>query len=323
MTLDGSMDSHSISSESTQGDDEVRTLFVSGLPMDTKPREIYLMFRGFKGYQGSLLKLTGKEGKKAAPVAFVTFENRDHAEIAKSELQGVRFDPESPTTIRIEFAKANTKATKPANIKPTNIVLPAGAPGIPSPTFPPFDLATGMFAAQDGQWPPHGTNFTDINGNHITALPHQLHPGITTASLSPLDHLSTLSMSLPFHPLAPVTLANQTPPLLNHMIAPSDSRPPCTTLFVANLGHNTTEEELKNLFARIPSFRRLKMLRNKGTTPVSFVEYGDLLCAVHAKSSLQGQVLFTSENGGMRVEFAKNRMGESGRKNGLPDPVPS
>ncbi|XP_057315652.1 RNA-binding protein, mRNA-processing factor 2a-like isoform X4 [Hydractinia symbiolongicarpus] len=303
MTLDGSMDSHSISSESTQGDDEVRTLFVSGLPMDTKPREIYLMFRGFKGYQGSLLKLTGKEGKKAAPVAFVTFENRDHAEIAKSELQGVRFDPESPTTIRIEFAKANTKATKPANIKPTNIVLPAGAPGIPSPTFPPFDLATGMFAAQDGQWPPHGTNFTDINGNHITALPHQLHPGITT--------------------LAPVTLANQTPPLLNHMIAPSDSRPPCTTLFVANLGHNTTEEELKNLFARIPSFRRLKMLRNKGTTPVSFVEYGDLLCAVHAKSSLQGQVLFTSENGGMRVEFAKNRMGESGRKNGLPDPVPS
>jgi len=25
----------------------VRTLFVSGLPMDTKPRELYLLFRGF------------------------------------------------------------------------------------------------------------------------------------------------------------------------------------------------------------------------------------------------------------------------------------
>ncbi|CAF4958169.1 unnamed protein product, partial [Rotaria socialis] len=27
---------------------EVRTLFVSGLPMDAKPRELYLLFRGFK-----------------------------------------------------------------------------------------------------------------------------------------------------------------------------------------------------------------------------------------------------------------------------------
>ena len=26
---------------------QVRTLFVSGLPMDVKPREIYLMFRSF------------------------------------------------------------------------------------------------------------------------------------------------------------------------------------------------------------------------------------------------------------------------------------
>jgi len=124
MTMDGSMDNSSISSDSTQGDEcqEVRTLFVSGLPMDTKPREIYLMFRGYKGYQGSLLKLTGKEGKKATPVAFVTFENRENAEVSKSELQGVRFDPELPTTIRIEFAKANTKVTKPTTVKATNII---------------------------------------------------------------------------------------------------------------------------------------------------------------------------------------------------------
>jgi len=123
MTLDGSMDNNSMSGDSNQGDEEVRTLFVSGLPMDTKPREIYLMFRGFKGYQNSLLKLTGKEGKKASPVAFVTFETREQAETTKSELQGVRFDPELPTTIRIEFAKANTKVSKPV-LKPANIALP-------------------------------------------------------------------------------------------------------------------------------------------------------------------------------------------------------
>lgn len=27
---------------------QVRTLFVSGLPIDVKPRELYLLFRGYK-----------------------------------------------------------------------------------------------------------------------------------------------------------------------------------------------------------------------------------------------------------------------------------
>lgn len=121
--------------------------------------------------------------------------------------------------------------------------------------------------------------------------------------------------------LAPVTLANQTHPLMHHntIVNSENGAPPCTTLFVANLGHNTTEEELRQIFSRIHSFRRLKMLRNKGTTPVSFVEYGDIIAAVHAKNLLHGQALFTSENGGMRIEFARNRMGESGRKN---EPIP-
>uniref|UniRef100_A0A8D0CKP9 RNA-binding protein with multiple splicing-like n=1 Tax=Scleropages formosus TaxID=113540 RepID=A0A8D0CKP9_SCLFO len=40
---------------------QVRTLFVSGLPVDIKPRELYLLFRPFKGYEGSLIKLTSKQ----------------------------------------------------------------------------------------------------------------------------------------------------------------------------------------------------------------------------------------------------------------------
>ena len=35
------------------------------------------------------------------------------------------------------------------------------------------------------------TNFTDINGNHITALPQHLHPGITTVSLTITLHYFT------------------------------------------------------------------------------------------------------------------------------------
>jgi len=99
---------------SVAGEEEVRTLFVSGLPMDTKPRELYLLFRAYEGYEGSLLKVTSKNGKTASPVGFVTFSTRAGAEAAKQDLQqGVRFDPDLPQTIRLEFAKSNTKVSKP------------------------------------------------------------------------------------------------------------------------------------------------------------------------------------------------------------------
>uniref|UniRef100_A0AAX7TPY3 RRM domain-containing protein n=1 Tax=Astatotilapia calliptera TaxID=8154 RepID=A0AAX7TPY3_ASTCA len=62
-------------------EEEVRTLFVSGLPVDIKPRELYLLFRPFKGYEGSLIKLTSKQ-----PVGFVTFDSRSGAEAAKNAL---------------------------------------------------------------------------------------------------------------------------------------------------------------------------------------------------------------------------------------------
>ncbi|CAJ1086278.1 unnamed protein product [Xyrichtys novacula] len=94
-------------SEFTNHEEEVRTLFVSGLPLDIKPRELYLLFRPFKGYEGSLIKLTSKQ-----PVGFVSFDSRSEAEAAKNALNGVRFDPEIPQTLRLEFAKANTKMAK-------------------------------------------------------------------------------------------------------------------------------------------------------------------------------------------------------------------
>lgn len=123
VALSQSMDSVN----TNNGEEEVRTLFVSGLPMDAKPRELYLLFRAYEGYEGSLLKVTSKNGKTASPVGFVTFNTRAGAEAAKQDLQqGVRFDPDMPQTIRLEFAKSNTKVSKPkqqaansANTHPT------------------------------------------------------------------------------------------------------------------------------------------------------------------------------------------------------------
>ncbi|NXT73802.1 RBPMS protein, partial [Zapornia atra] len=107
----------------------VRTLFVSGLPLDIKPRELYLLFRPFKGYEGSLIKLTSKQ-----PVGFVSFDSRSEAEAAKNALNGIRFDPEIPQTLRLEFAKANTKMAK-------NKLVGTPNPSTPLPTAVPQFIA--------------------------------------------------------------------------------------------------------------------------------------------------------------------------------------
>ena len=43
-------------------------------------------------------------------------------------LQGVRFDPDQPQTIRLEFAKSNTKVTKPKQTSPQPANLPMVGP---------------------------------------------------------------------------------------------------------------------------------------------------------------------------------------------------
>ncbi|KAK9407954.1 RRM domain-containing protein [Crotalus adamanteus] len=114
----------------------VRTLFVSGLPLDIKPRELYLLFRPFKGYEGSLIKLTSKQ-----PVGFVSFDSRSEAEAAKNALNGIRFDPEIPQTLRLEFAKANTKMAKSKLVGTPNPSTPATPNAVPQfITREPYEL---------------------------------------------------------------------------------------------------------------------------------------------------------------------------------------
>ncbi|XP_070598277.1 RNA-binding protein with multiple splicing isoform X3 [Erythrolamprus reginae] len=127
-------------SEANLQEEEVRTLFVSGLPLDIKPRELYLLFRPFKGYEGSLIKLTSKQ-----PVGFVSFDSRSEAEAAKNALNGIRFDPEIPQTLRLEFAKANTKMAKSKLVGTPNPSTPATPNAVPQfITREPYPLAPSL-----------------------------------------------------------------------------------------------------------------------------------------------------------------------------------
>lgn len=136
----------------------VRTLFVSGLPVDIKPRELYLLFRPFKGYEGSLIKLTSRQ-----PVGFVIFDSRAGAEAAKNALNGIRFDPENPQTLRLEFAKANTKMAKSkliATPNPTNVHPALGAHLI---ARDPYDLmGAALIPAPPEAWAPYPLYTTEL-----------------------------------------------------------------------------------------------------------------------------------------------------------------
>ncbi|KAB1278251.1 RNA-binding protein with multiple splicing 2, partial [Camelus dromedarius] len=137
---------------------QVRTLFVSGLPVDIKPRELYLLFRPFKGYEGSLIKLTSRQ-----PVGFVIFDSRAGAEAAKNALNGIRFDPENPQTLRLEFAKANTKMAKNklmATPNPTNAHPALGAHFI---ARDPYDLmGAALIPASPEAWAPYPLYTTEL-----------------------------------------------------------------------------------------------------------------------------------------------------------------
>ncbi|KAF8765169.1 Protein couch potato like protein [Argiope bruennichi] len=327
MTMSQSMDS-----VSTITEEEVRTLFVSGLPMDAKPRELYLLFRAYKGYEGSLLKVTSKNGKTSSPVGFVTFTTRAGAEAAKQDLQqGVRFDPDLPQTIRLEFAKSNTKVSKPKQQSP-----PAAAthPTLLHPLA--GQIGAALLPATHEGWPHLSLSYAEVpvsTALHTAALMHPaLHAQLPPEMYNPPDNFTCRfwpsyekpPLTMP-HPLSHAALAGSAaihatlpPP---HLVAsPALASPvgstssasgtlPCSTLFVANLGQFVSEQELKDLFGSFPGFCRLRM-HNKGGAPVAFVEYQDIRLATHALQALQGYVLFSSDRGGIRIEYAKNKMGE-------------
>ncbi|XP_076081377.1 uncharacterized protein LOC143052272 isoform X3 [Mytilus galloprovincialis] len=343
--------SQSMDSVNTTPEEEVRTLFVSGLPMDAKPRELYLLFRAYKGYEnallkvmgkpgknnsgyeGSLLKVTNKNGKNTSPVGFVTFSSRAAAEVAKQDLQGVRFDPDLPQTLRLEFAKSNTKVTKPKQQSPQ-----------PAATLPTFihpltgqELGAAFIPGAPEAWAPHPlAAYPELNPNaaaiHHTALIQ--HPALAQVPVREWIHHfpqewithfpqihhpavvappTAVSAALPHPPLAATPIL--TSPISTMSTPSTSSSPlmqqnaPCSTLFVANLGQFSSEQELKDLFSSFQGFNRLRM-HNKGGSPVAFVEFQDLKQATEALNRLQGFVLLSSDRGGIRIEYAKNKMGE-------------
>jgi hypothetical protein len=89
---------------------------------------------------------------------------------------------------------------------------------------------------------------------------------------------------------------------------PLKDNPPCSTLYVGNLGETISETELTTVFGSQAGFKQLKI--NNGARGINcFVEFGDLASAMAVHQALQGTVLTSSDRGPIRIQYSKSPLG--------------
>ncbi|XLS77863.1 hypothetical protein HN51_062088, partial [Arachis hypogaea] len=82
---------------------------------------------------------------------------------------------------------------------------------------------------------------------------------------------------------------------------------PCSTLFIANLGPNCTEDELRQTFSVYPGFNMVK-IHSRGGMPVTFADFDEVEQATKVMEQLQSSMLSSSDRGGMHIEYARSKM---------------
>lgn len=95
--------------------------------------------------------------------------------------------------------------------------------------------------------------------------------------------------------------------------------PPCNTLYVGNLPVNASEDELRALFADVSGFKRMSFRSKPPNGPMCFVEFEDVAAATQAMTSLYGTPLSCSTKGGIRLSYSKNPLGV--RSNAAPNSI--
>ncbi|XP_043707693.1 uncharacterized protein LOC122657022 isoform X2 [Telopea speciosissima] len=250
----------------------IRTVFVSGLPDDIKPREIHNLFRRRPGFDSCQLKYTGRGNQV---VAFASFFNHESAMSALNALNGISFDPQTGAILHIELARSNSRQKRAAG---------GGAYVV---------IDKRLKAASDAQdtWSNDGDGGSDepsgdkpnssIKGDLATAESGETRVDPDNAGATANQEQSEKT----------VTGEVQS----------------CSTLFIANLGPNCTEEELKQVLTQYHGYHVLKM-RAKGGMPVAFADFEDTECATEAMHSLQGSMLPSSDRGGLHIEYARSKM---------------
>nr|POE69949.1 rna-binding protein with multiple splicing 2 [Quercus suber] len=246
--------------------DEVRTIFITGLPEDVKERELQNLLRWLPGYEASQVNFKGEK-----PMGFALFSNAQFALAAKDALQEMVFDAESKSVLHTEMAKKN-------------LFVKRGIVADSSPYDQSKRLRTGGDYTHTGYTSPspfHPPPPAHVWGPHGYMAPPPPPPPYDPYGGYPVP-------PVPMPAPAPVPAPSSYVPVQN-----AKDNPPCNTLFIGNLGENINEEELRGLFSAQPGFKQMKVLRQERHT-VCFIEFEDVNSASNVHHSLQGAVIPSS-----------------------------
>ncbi|KAJ7952026.1 putative RNA-binding protein with multiple splicing [Quillaja saponaria] len=259
--------------------DEVRTIFITGLPEDVKERELLNLLRWLPGYEASQVNFKGEK-----PMGFALFTAAQQAIAAKDILQDMLFDTESKSVLHTEMAKKNLFVKR-------GIVADSGT----------FDQSKRLRTAGDYTH----AGYTSPSPFHPPPPPvWGPHGYMAPPPPPPYDQYGYPVPPVPMPAPAPVPAPSSYVPIQN-----TKDNPPCNTLFIGNLGENINEEELRGLFNRQPGFKQMKVLRQERHT-VCFIEFEDLNSATNVHRNLQGAVIPSSGSVGMRIQYSKNPFGK-------------
>ncbi|KAF5466463.1 hypothetical protein F2P56_016386 [Juglans regia] len=246
----------------------INTLFVSGLPDDVKAREIHNLFRRRPGFDSCQLKYTGRGNQV---VAFATFFNHQSAIAALHALNGVKFDPQTGSVLHIELARSNSRRKR--------------KPG--SGAYVVIDKRTKS-----------DTNAQETSGDDGDSESDE-PSGTENPESGENDDLVTSKSG--------ETAGGPDNVLASEQAEKPVDGGPCSTLFIANLGPNCTEDELKQALSQYPGFNML-ILRAKSGMPVAFADFEEIEQANKVMEELQGSLLPSSDRGGMHIEYARSKM---------------
>ncbi|GER28343.1 RNA-binding (RRM/RBD/RNP motifs) family protein [Striga asiatica] len=251
--------------------DEVRTIFISGLPEDVKERELQNLLRWLPGYEASQVNFKGEH-----PIGFALFATAQLAVAAKDALQDMVFDADSKSVLHSEMAKKNLFVKR-------GIVADTNA----------YDQSKRLRTGGDYTHTGYSTSPFHPPPPHFWG-PH----GYMAPAPPPYDPYGGYAVPpVPMPAPAPVPAPSSYVPVQN-----TKDNPPCNTLFIGNLGENINEEELRGLFSAQPGFKQMKALRQDRHT-VCFIEFEDVNSATNVHRSLQGAVIPSSGSVGMRIQY--------------------
>ncbi|GAB4850451.1 hypothetical protein Ancab_029755 [Ancistrocladus abbreviatus] len=259
--------------------DEVRTIFISGLPADVKERELQNLLRWLPGYEASQVNYKGEH-----PMGFALFSTPQFAHAAKDALQDMVFDAESKSVLHIEMAKKNLFVKR-------GIVAESGT----------FDQSKRLRTGGDYTH----TGYGSPSPFHPPPAPVWGPHGYMAPAPPPYDPYAG-------YPVPPVPMAAPAPipaPSSYVPVQNTKDNPPCNTLFIGNLGENINEDELRGLFSVQPGYKQMKVLRQERHT-VCFIEFEDVNTAANVHHNLQGAVIPSSGSVGMRIQYSKNPFGK-------------